>query len=125
MKNVLLTIMAIGLFSACATYSPVVDPQSVRSDDKYYKDRAECRALAEANTSTAKSAGKDALIGGAVGTGTGALIGAIAGSAAKGLAYGAVIGGVAGAGKGVYESNKNYEQIYRNCMRGRGYNVLN
>ncbi len=125
MMRAFLAVMAVTLFSACATYSPVVDPHSVRSDDKYYRDRAECRALADANTSAVKSAGKDALIGGAVGTGTGALIGAIAGSAAKGLAYGAVIGGVAGAGKGLYESNKNYEQIYRNCMRGRGYNVLN
>jgi len=124
MKRVFL-VCSVVILTSCATYSPVVDPQSVRNDDKYYRDRAECRALADANTSKGKSVARDTVIGGAVGTGTGALIGAIAGSATKGLAYGAVIGGVAGATKGVYESNKNYETIYRNCMRGRGYNVLN
>ena len=62
---------------------------------------------------------------GGVGAGTGALIGAIAGDAVKGLAFGAVIGGVAGGAKGIYDSEKGYEQIYRNCMIGRGYNVLN
>ena len=124
MKRIVL-VCSMVILASCASYSPVVDPQYVRNDDAYYRDRAQCRALADANTSTAKSVAKDTVIGGAVGTGTGALIGAIAGSATKGLAYGAVIGGLAGATKGVYESNKNYETIYRNCMRGRGYNVLN
>ncbi len=124
MKRIVL-VCSMVILASCASYSPVVDPQSVRNDDKYYRDRAECRALADANTSKGKSVARDTVIGGAVGTGTRALIGAIAASASKGLAYGAVIGGVAGATKGVYESNKNYETIYRNCMRGRGYNVLN
>jgi len=123
--NYILLALSLFIFVSCATYNPVVDPGSVRNDDKYYRDRAECRALAEANTSTVKSTAKDAVIGGAVGTGTGALIGTIAGNTVSGLAYGAVIGGVAGAAKGLYDSNKNYETIYRNCMRGRGYDVLN
>ena len=123
--KLILSVLSLITFVSCATYNPVVDPASVRNDDKYYRDRADCRALAEANTSTTKSVAKDAVIGGAVGTGTGALLGTIAGNTVSGLAYGAVIGGVAGAAKGVYDSNKNYETIYRNCMSGRGYDVLN
>jgi outer membrane lipoprotein SlyB len=60
-----------------------------------------------------------------VGAGTGALIGAIGGSVGKGAGIGAVIGGVGGGGRAVYKSNKNYNSIYRNCMRDRGYKVLN
>jgi uncharacterized protein YcfJ len=125
MRKIIFAFSVMSVLASCATYSPVVDPQSVRSDDKYYQDRAECRALAKANTSSTKSVAKDALIGGAVGAGTGSLIGVIAGDTVKGLALGSVIGGVAGGAKGVYGSNKDYEQIYRNCMIGRGYNVLN
>jgi len=121
----ILSVLSILTFISCATYNPVVDPGLVSNDDKYYRDRADCRSLAEANTSTVKSTAKDAVIGGAVGTGTGALIGTIAGNTVSGLAYGAVIGGVVGAAKGLYDSNQNYETIYRNCMSGRGYNVLN
>jgi len=60
-----------------------------------------------------------------VGAGSGTLIGLIAGDTVKGLALGSVIGGLAGGTKGVYESNKDFETIYRNCMRARGYDVLN
>ena len=114
----------VALFG-CQTYTPVIDPGSVNNSDRYYRDQAECRAIAKQGAPGWKDTAKDTVVGGAVGTGTGALIGAIAGDAVKGLAYGAVIGGVAGGAKGVYDSEKGYEQIYRNCMVGRGYNVLN
>ena len=109
----------------CQTYTPVVDPGSVRNDDRYYRDQAECKAIAKQGAPGWKDTAKDTAIGGGVGAGTGALIGAIAGNAGAGLAYGAVIGGVAGGAKGIYSSEKGFNEIYRNCMRGRGYNVLN
>ena len=117
--------LSIIIVSSCASYAPVVDPQSVKNEDRYYRDQAECKAIASQNTSTAKNVAKDTVIGGAVGAGTGALLGVITGSVTTGLAAGALIGGVAGGAKGAYDSDKNYETIYRNCMRGRGYNVLN
>jgi len=122
--NKIIFALSIVIFSSCAGYSPVVDPQSVKNEDRYYRDQAECKAIASQNTSTAKNVAKDTVIGGAVGAGTGALLGVI-GSVTTGLAAGALIGGVAGGAKGAYDSDKNYETIYRNCMRGRGYNVLN
>lgn len=113
------------LFSSCATYHPVVDSQSVNDTTKYNRDVAECRYLAKQNTDTFRSVVKDSLIVGAIGAGTGTLLGVITGNTAKGLATGAVIGGVAGGSKGAYESENEYERIFRNCVRGRGYNVLN
>ncbi|MCZ6527647.1 MAG: YMGG-like glycine zipper-containing protein [Thermodesulfobacteriota bacterium] len=127
MKKLLILIPMFALIAVlgCQTYSPVIDPGSVQSGDRYYRDQAECRAIAKQGAPGWKDTAKDTAIGGGVGAGTGALIGAIAGDAVKGLAFGAVIGGVAGGAKGIYDSEKGYEQIYRNCMTGRGYNVLN
>ena len=118
---IVLSAAALG----CQTYTPVIDPGSVQNSDRYYRDQAECRAIAKQGAPNWKNTAKDTVVGGAVGTGTGALIGTIAGDTVSGLAYGAVIGGLAGGAKGVYDSEKGYEEIYRNCMRGRGYNVLN
>ena len=116
------------LFLISATYvwaEPVVDPASIKDQDKYYRDTSECKRIAKNNSGDWKNAAKDTVIGAGVGAGTGALIGAIGGSAGKGAGIGAVIGGVGGGGRAVYKSNKNYNSIYRNCMRGRGYKVLN
>lgn len=118
---IILSTAALG----CQTYTPVIDPGSVQNSDRYYRDQAECRAIAKQGAPNWKNTAKDTVVGGAVGTGAGALIGTIAGDTVSGLAYGAVIGGLAGGAKGVYDSEKGYEEIYRNCMRGRGYNVLN
>ncbi len=125
MKKVFFLLAFVTLLAGCQTYNPVVDPRSVGNEDAYYRDQAECKAIAQQGAPGWKNTAKDTVIGGAVGTGTGALLGTIAGSTVSGLAYGAVIGGLAGGAKGVYDSEKGFEQIYRNCMAGRGYNVLN
>ncbi|MEK6223665.1 MAG: hypothetical protein ACERKJ_01880 [Candidatus Dadabacteria bacterium] len=124
MKIIAFLVLTLAVLG-CQTYTPVVDPGSVRNDDRYYRDQAECKAIAKQGAPGWKDTAKDTAIGGGVGAGTGALIGAIAGNAGAGLAYGAVIGGVAGGAKGIYSSEKGFNEIYRNCMRGRGYNVLN
>jgi hypothetical protein len=46
-------------------------------------------------------------------------------SAGSGAAVGAATGGAVGVGAGAYSGVKDQEQIINNCMRGRGYNVLN
>lgn len=124
MKKIAFLITVAALLG-CQTYTPVVDPQSTGNSDSYYRDQAECKAIARQGAPGWKNTAKDTVVGGAVGTGTGALIGTIAGNTVAGLAYGAVFGGLAGGAKGVYDSEQGYEQIYRNCMIGRGYNVLN
>ena len=114
------------LLTACATgYKPVVDPAAVTDARKYQMDTAECQYLAQENTKAGTRVAENSVAGGAVGTGAGALLGVISGNTTKGLATGAVIGGLAGLLKGGQESEEVYRQIFRNCMRGRGYNVLN
>ncbi|HKQ32270.1 MAG TPA: hypothetical protein VJV40_03625, partial [Thermodesulfobacteriota bacterium] len=95
MKRIAFLITMLALVG-CQTYNPVVDPKSVGNGDAYYRDQAECRAIAQQGAPNWKNTAKDTVVGGAVGTGTGALIGTIAGNTVAGLAYGAVIGGLAG-----------------------------
>lgn len=118
-------VLTMMILSACADYKPVVDPQSVQDTDQFYRDQAECEAIARQGAPGGREVAKGAVVGGAVGTGTGALLGTIAGDTVEGLAYGAVIGGLAGGARGTYKKNEAYENIYRNCMYGRGYKVLN
>lgn len=126
--SVIFTVIVSMLFlTACQTYKPVVDTQTLSGEEqaRYDRDRYECRILAEQSSGGAGNVARDTAVGGAVGAGTGSLIGVITGDTVKGLALGSVIGGVAGLTKGVSDNEKNFENIYRNCMRNRGYNVLN
>jgi len=119
----LLILMVIPVSHVLA--DPVIDPASIKNEDKYYRDNAECKAIAKSGKGGAGNVAKDTVIGAGVGAGTGALLGVIGGKAGKKAGIGAVVGGVAGGGMSVYKNNKKYDEIYKNCMRGRGYKVLN
>ncbi len=125
MKKTIYLFVLLIISSSYVFADPVVDPASIKNQDKYYRDNAECKALAKENKGGVGSVAKDTAIGAGVGAGTGALLGAIGGNVGKGLGIGAVVGGVAGGGMSVYKNQKSYDQIYKNCMRGRGYRVLN
>ena len=125
MKKTIYLFVLLMISSSYVFADPVVDPASIKNQDKYYIDNAECKALAKENKGGVGSVAKDTAIGAGVGAGTGALLGAIGGNVGKGLGIGAVVGGVAGGGMSVYKNQKSYDQIYKNCMRGRGYRVLN
>ncbi|MEH6543929.1 MAG: glycine zipper domain-containing protein [Porticoccaceae bacterium] len=87
--------------------------------DAYYQDLHECRNYASqvsvaGRTTTGAVAG--AVLGGVVGAITGD-----SGSAQRGAGVGGVVGGVKGASSGYQEKH----QVVKNCLRGRGYSVLN
>jgi len=115
MKKITYLLVLMIISSSYVFADPVVDPASIKNQDKYYRD----------NKGGAGNVAKNTAIGAGVGAGTGALLGVIGGSVGKGLAIGAVVGGVAGGGTSIYKNHKNYDEIYKNCMRGRGYRVLN
>lgn len=113
MNHVKTSILVI-LISGCATYAspggPIVDMYGV-NHEQYQYDRAECAAYANEVRAT-----EQAVRGAAVGGVLGAVIGD-GGDAARGAGSGAVIGAI----KGVQERSK----VIRNCLRNRGYSVLN
>lgn len=89
---------------------------------QYQRDLADCRTLGMAARSDAgrrglARAGGGALLGGALG----AIVGDRSRYAWRGAGAGALIGGVSG----VASAHAEEERVTRNCLRGRGYRVLN
>ena len=112
-----LTVFAALLASACAD-RPIIDTRGVNMA-AYEQDLADCRAYAEqVNT------GRKVLTGGAVGAVVGAAVGAAVGNsdtAKRSAGAGAAVGSAKGAGR----AHREKETVVRNCLRNRGYAVLN
>lgn len=75
------------------------------------------------NTGTVLGALGGAAAGAALGAITGALVGGV--GAGEAAAFGAATGGAVGLGGGAVTGVQNQRDVYRRCMAGRGYNVLN
>jgi hypothetical protein len=118
MKPFVSVLAPLLLLSACA-YRPIIDPKTSAHPERFDADLAECRQYAEQAPAAGKVAG-GAGIGAAIGAGFAVATGHsdAAGRAAGG---GAVIGGAKGAGA----SGDEKRMIVRNCLKGRGYAVLN
>ena len=124
MKKFLAVAVALATLTGCAqSYQPVVDTKG-HDTARYQQDLFECRQYAE-QTSPAGNAAVGGLAGAAGGAALGAIGGAIAGNAGTGAAIGAATGGALGVGGGAYSGVSEQQRIIDNCLRGRGYNVLN
>ncbi|MEW5251152.1 glycine zipper family protein [Microbulbifer sp. 2201CG32-9] len=89
---------------------------------QYQMDLADCKGLSVAAGSDAGRRGVTRAAGGAVlGGALGAILGDSSSAAAAGAGAGAILGGVSGVGSAGAEE----QSIVRNCLRGRGYRVLN
>jgi len=127
-KTLLALLTSAVIMTGCASqgdWSPTVDPYGDPNAANIGRDKVECRQLAKSSGSTAREAGKGALIGGAVGAAAGAAIGAAVGAPGTGAMVGAAVGGLGGAGKQGFGSEGDYKRFYINCMRNRGHNVIN
>lgn len=104
------------LLTGCASHpDPIIDMQGV-DEAALEIDWAECEAYSE-QVIVASGAAKGAA-GGAV---AGAAAGAISGNAGEGAGYGAVWG----ATRSTIDGAREQEMVFKRCMRGRGYRVLN
>lgn len=110
-------IITLLTLTGCARHSNVIiDPQGVDMG-RYQADLSECKQIAEQVESRA--------VKGAVG---GAIIGAIAGEIVGGgnrtnvaAGLGALKGGVVGDAA----SKRERTRVVKNCLRNRGYSILN
>lgn len=117
MKILYLT-MPLLLLAACASDRIIIDRQGTDMSS-YNRDLAECRSYAE-QVPTGSEVAKGT-VGGAV---IGGVLGAIVGdsrTASKAAGAGAVTGGVRGGSKAENEKDR----VVKNCLRNRGYKVLN
>jgi outer membrane lipoprotein SlyB len=102
----------------CAAHSskPVIDPAGVDMV-QYETDVGECEQIAtQVEQKAGKSAAKSALAGG--------LIGAIVGGGDSAI-RGAGVGAVAGGASGSADTQREKSTVVKNCLRNRGYKVLN
>ena len=89
---------------------------------QYQVDLAQCNGMAVAARNDQGRRGVTRAAGGALlGGALGAIVGDTGRAAAAGAGAGALLGGVSGVGSANAEANV----IVRNCLRGRGYRVLN
>jgi hypothetical protein len=130
MNRIVALAVAVGLsaatLSGCtAMNEPIVDTKGV-DQNQYAQDKTECENYA-ANANVAGDAAIGAVGGAAGGAALGAITGALVPgvSAGGGAAMGAATGGLLGLGGGAYSGVEQKHEIYRNCMRNRGYSVLN
>ena len=111
---VLATISLPLLLAACAS-KPIVDTYNVDMV-QYEKDLADCEHVAEQVES-----GKMTASSAAFGAGVGAAYGVIGGNVGTAAATGAVTGGAGG----LLKQDEEKAKVTKNCLRYRGYAVLN
>lgn len=122
----LFALVTLVFTAGCATApaSPILR-QSVIVDQKgvdpvaYATDLRECEAYA-AQVAT----GQEVAVNAAGGAVLGGALGAVGGST-KDARRGATAGAVIGSTKGVADAMESKNEVLRNCLRGRGYRVLN
>jgi uncharacterized protein YcfJ len=126
--GIVAAVLALSIGSGCVnqnTWRPTVDPYNDPNSERLGIDEAQCRQIAQQSAGgTAQETGKGAAMGGLFGAALGAAIGAAAGNPGEGAAIGAAAGGFGGGARGASKSGDQFKQVFVNCMRGRGHNVL-
>lgn len=111
-----LAIGLSGILAACAAHpDPIVDMKGV-NPDLLAQDWADCEGYSEEvaiSAGVAKGAG--------LGAGVGAVAGAINGDVGRSASNGALIGGT----RSGLDADKDKQNVFKRCLRGRGYRVLN
>ena len=123
MIRLLVLTLSVSLFACQSGHSPaysgpIIDPQGVDMA-RYEVDVNECEAIAD-QVPVADRAVVGAATGAVVGGAVGAVLGNRA-SATRGAGVGAIGGGLKGASSGLSERDR----VIHNCLRGRGYRLLN
>lgn len=108
--------LLFALAGACSSHpEPIIDSRGV-NEASMQRDWLECGAYADQVVVS-----KGMARGAAGGAAAGAVTGAISGEVGAGAGYGAIWGASRSAVSGARES----ETVFKRCMRGRGYRVLN
>lgn len=117
----LAAVPLVALIAACsnvgANYTPVIDGPV---GPNYNADLAQCQQLAASQATVDGSTG----VAAATGAGLGAASSVIINDNSDDLGEAAAVGALAGVTANAIQKTQNRETIVKNCMRGRGYNVV-
>jgi hypothetical protein len=94
---------------------PIVDTKGV-DPERLAQDWEECEAYTE-QILISQGVAKGGALGGVVG----AAAGAVSGRAGEGAAQGAIYGGT----RSGLDADEEKQKVFKRCLRGRGYRVLN
>ncbi len=110
--------LIVSMVAGCAAHpDPIIDTKGV-DPDRLAQDWDECEVYTE-EIIIAQGVAKGAAGGAAVGAATGAVSNRREVDEAAGL--GAIYGGT----RSGLDADRQKQQVFKNCMRGRGYRVLN
>ena len=116
LKRKLTCLLLMAALAGCAAHpDPIVDTKGV-DPEKLAQDWEECEAYTE-QIQMSEGVAK----GSAVGAAVGAAAGAIHGDAGDGAATGALLGGT----RSGLQADRDKQRVFKRCLRGRGYRVLN
>ena len=111
-------LTAILLIGCAGNPKPIIDMRGV-DRDQYEQDWQECEVYTrevEMGKSVAKGAGLGAVIGAAAGA-----IGGNSDDVVEGAGYGGLYGGT----RSGLDADREKQMVFKRCMSGRGYRVLN
>ena len=106
----------ISTIRSSAPRAPTADLAEALNPEQLAADWKECEAYTEQIVM-----GEGVAKGAAVGAAVGAAAGAIHGESGHGAATGAVYGGT----RSGLEADRDKQRVFKRCLRGRGYRVLN
>lgn len=109
-------LLVIAVCCSCASKKPIIDTTNVDMQ-QYERDLADCEQVAT-QVETGGRAVESAAAGAAVGAAQGAIWGTSVGRSAAS-------GAVSGSAGGLYAADYETARVIKNCMRNRGYAVLN
>jgi uncharacterized protein YcfJ len=113
---VLAAMITLGGCAQARRSDAIIDPTGVDMA-QYDKDAAECQQISK----QVRRKGAGGAVGGAVVGGALGGIGGAQGGTERGAKAGAVLGGVRGAAA----TRRERKTVFKNCLRNRGYAVLN
>ena len=116
LRTLLLHMLTVTALAGCAAHpDPIVDMKGV-DPEKYAKDWEECEAYTE-EILVSKGVAK--------GTATGAVVGAASGAISGDAGAGAAYGGLYGGTRSGLDADRAKQKVFKRCLAGRGYRVLN
>lgn len=115
-RSILILLTTSIVIAACAAHpDPIVDMKGV-DPEALAVDWEECEAYTE-EIIMAKGVAKGSATGAAVGAISGAINGDVGESAATGALYGGTKSGL--------DADRDKQRVFKRCLSGRGYRVLN